>query len=376
MDDEILEEIHYLTGRGLQGYKQLQRAVEEGKVSGASWPYQIYLNNAVMTGNITTLRYLVDEVGVKTLNSDCKGYSPLQMAVVWGQLDILVYLLTRGAEPYLWTSKSVVDQTRRRQVRLQASLSKSEEHPDSCNLDPQQILELYEKGKVMLEVLEGVEAYGSYNAWAVRHRSHPLVRRFSWDLGDPEPRLRLVVLRALILANRASLLPSSEREALEPSMEPKGEALTKALGSLGLGHRAHELQDALQVFTVQQLREKQLTREDFDNSLRPVALLSDGEHRRLWRFIMELQENQQNQQQKVKSSKANGGATNTKAALLAMSRPSRFVAKAAQESAGGNAGRPKMDGFADGLQLIFNEALPDTAFTLVVSFCHGLRLSR
>ena len=42
-------------------------------------------NNAVMTGNITTLRYLVDEVGVKTLNSDCKGYSPLQMAVVWGQ---------------------------------------------------------------------------------------------------------------------------------------------------------------------------------------------------------------------------------------------------------------------------------------------------
>ena len=43
-------------------------------------------NNAVMTGNITTLRFLVDEVGVKTLNSDCKGYTPLQMAVVWGQL--------------------------------------------------------------------------------------------------------------------------------------------------------------------------------------------------------------------------------------------------------------------------------------------------
>eukprot|EP00435_Cladocopium_sp_Y103_P028027 s1294_g6.t7 len=372
--EKILQEIHYLTGRGLQGYKQLQRAVEEGKASGASWPYQIYLNNAVMTGNITTLRYLVDEVGVKTLNSDCKGYSPLQMAVVWGQLDILVYLLTRGAEPYLWTSKSVVDQTRRRQVRLQASLSKSEEHPDTCNLDPQQILELYEKGKVMLEVLEGVEAYGSYNAWAVRHRNHPLVRRFSWDLGDPEPRLRLAVLRALILANRAILLPSSEREALEPTMEPKGEALTKALGSLGLGHRAHELQDALQVFTVPQLREKQLTREDFDNCLRPVALLSDGEHRRLWRFIMELQD--QNQQQKVKSSKSNGAATNAKAALLAMSRP-RPVAKAAQESPAGNAERaPKMDGFADGLQLIFNEALPDTAFTLVVSFCYGLRLSR
>lgn len=38
-----------------------------------------------MTGNITTLRYLVDEVGVRTLNSERKGYTPLQMAVVWGQ---------------------------------------------------------------------------------------------------------------------------------------------------------------------------------------------------------------------------------------------------------------------------------------------------
>ena len=44
-----------------------------------------------MTGNITTLRYLVDEVGVKTLNADCKGYTPLQMAVVWGQLFVCTF---------------------------------------------------------------------------------------------------------------------------------------------------------------------------------------------------------------------------------------------------------------------------------------------
>lgn len=44
-----------------------------------------------MTGNITTLRYLVDEVGVKTLNADCKGYTPLQMAVVWGQLFVCMF---------------------------------------------------------------------------------------------------------------------------------------------------------------------------------------------------------------------------------------------------------------------------------------------
>ena len=34
--------------------------------------------------------------------------------------DIMVYLLTRGAEPMLGDSKSVVDQARRRQARLQA----------------------------------------------------------------------------------------------------------------------------------------------------------------------------------------------------------------------------------------------------------------
>lgn len=36
----------------------------------------------------------------------------------------------------------------------------------------------------------------------------------------------------------------------------------QALGRLGLGNRAHELQDALQAFTVPQLQQKNLTRED------------------------------------------------------------------------------------------------------------------
>ncbi|CAE7894638.1 unnamed protein product, partial [Symbiodinium microadriaticum] len=69
-DDEILEDISYLTGRGLDGYRPLQRAVQEAE--GAPWIARIHLNSAVMTGNITTLRYLVDEVGVKTLNTERK----------------------------------------------------------------------------------------------------------------------------------------------------------------------------------------------------------------------------------------------------------------------------------------------------------------
>lgn len=112
------------------------------------------------------------------------------------------------------------------------------------------------------------------------------MRRFSWDLGDPEPRLRLAVLRALVLASRASLLP--ERPEGPKAGEAHSEALSKALGRLGFEERSHELQDALQSCTVAQLRAKKLTKEDFDSCLRPVKLLSDGERRRLWRFVMEL----------------------------------------------------------------------------------------
>ena len=52
----------------------------------------------------------------------------------------------------------------------------------------------------------------------------------------------------------------------------------QALGSLGLGHRAHELQDALQVFTVPQLREKQLTRKDgmLENGWKMLGDVGDG----------------------------------------------------------------------------------------------------
>lgn len=363
-DDEILEDISYLTGRGLDGYRPLQRAVQEAE--GAPWIARIHLNSAVMTGNITTLRYLVDEVGVKTLNTERKGYTPLEMAVVWGQVEILVYLLTRGADPLLWRrGKSVVDKARLRQTRLQDALKRAAEQlPDPTNMEPEKIEELYEKGKVMLEVLEGLEREGSYYAWATRNRRHPLVRRFSWDLGDPEPRLRLVVLRALVQDGRARLRPISERQVLAAGSE--GEPLTAALTKLGLGSRAHELQDALRACTVEQLREQNLTREDFDSLIRDVLLLGDGEYRRLWRFIMELQE----QTPLPKASSSKSKAAPAAKALMAMPRlkggKGQRKGCAVQEHAAPDE--------IDGLSLIFHQDLPEPAFLLVVRFTYGLRL--
>ena len=42
----------------------------------------------------------------------------------------------------------------------QASLSKAEEHPDTCNLEPQQILELYEKGILVAADAVAVSTWG------------------------------------------------------------------------------------------------------------------------------------------------------------------------------------------------------------------------
>jgi len=311
-----------------------------------------------MTGNITTLRYLVDEVGVRTLNSERKGYTPLQMAVVWGQVEILVYLLTRGADPML-DSKSVVEQCRLRQERLQASLEKARQQPDSCNLDAEKIWELYEKGTVMLEILEGVEAFGSYRAWALKHKQHPLVRRFSWDLGDPEPRRKLAVLRVLVLEGRASLQPLQEREALEALVEKAStpsEALSKALAGLGFGvAMCRELQEAFRSATVEQLRKRRITREDFDAALAPVAMLSEAEVRRLWRFVLELQ-----QKEKAKSAKA------PKAKAKALMAVQKLHTKPQREQ------RARVDGMG----LLFDPALPDPAFTLSVRFLCGLTIGR
>eukprot|EP00438_Fugacium_kawagutii_P019237 Skav234685 [mRNA] locus=scaffold3643:59257:62591:- [translate_table: standard] len=146
--------------------------------------------------------------------------------------------------------------------------------------------------------------------------------------------------------------------------------------------------------------------QDFDSSLRPVALLSDGEHRRLWRFIMELQlgstgfswvqlgsaatwvpsgslwflwslnlnafinareppsKSQGPQSQQWAGYDSQGLLT----ALLAMPRTKKKQT-ASETPAEGRA--PRDGGFVDGLQLIFNEALPDTAFTLV-ELCSGV----
>ena len=51
----------------------------------APWVRQIELNGAVMAGDLSSLRYLVDEVKVKTMNVKIGGYYPLHLSIIWGR---------------------------------------------------------------------------------------------------------------------------------------------------------------------------------------------------------------------------------------------------------------------------------------------------
>lgn len=385
-DSELLAECYALSGRGLQGFKLLQRKLQDSS-QGTSWERVIHLNNAVMTGNMTIARYLVDVVGVKTLNVARKGYTPLQMAVVWGQLELMVYLLTRGADLMMNTSDSVVDQCRLRQARLQASLDHAAELPgEYFGLDRSQIVSLFENGKVMLEVLEGVQSAGSYYSWACSNRQHQMVKRFSWNLGDAEPRRRLAVLRSLVLAGRAGLRPAAEREEIVAEMqqpipeEEKSQPLADALAQIGLGIRTREIQDALQACTVAQLQEKRLLREEFEAQLCHVKALTDGEIRRLWRFIIDLQEPMPSKRASTASTRR-GAVAPSKVALMCATPtvskmlPSKDGYAAARTPAPRTpAAKIRHELKADGLELVFHESLPIGAFILVTRCLYGMCL--
>eukprot|EP00929_Paragymnodinium_shiwhaense_P053342 TRINITY_DN26690_c0_g1_i2.p1 TRINITY_DN26690_c0_g1~~TRINITY_DN26690_c0_g1_i2.p1 ORF type:complete len:441 (+),score=100.24 TRINITY_DN26690_c0_g1_i2:105-1427(+) len=399
-----LEESFVLTGRGLAGFEQLRKKLSA--YEGQPWVRHIQLNNAVKTGNMTVLRYLVDEVGVQTVNAGTRvGYTALQMAVVWGQLDMIVYLLARGADPLLWKEGggNVADQARLRQQRLYDFLTRSADlPPDFANLDPRKVEQMYEEGKTMVEVLEGVEAAGSYNAWACCNRRHPLVKRFSWDLAEPEPRRRLIVIRALALQGRATLREPHERaqfaKAVAPSRKATAqklplETMAEAMVRLRLGARSRELQDALQASTVADLKMARLSRGEFDSRLKYVAGLSDKEYRRLWRFTLEL--NDPDDAPSAQSGSAQSAATKPKAkakagaaahALQASSALMATVAKGYKQAAASRAsdkkdvaahsgtasgGAPPLDG--DFMEVLFHASLPDSAFMLITRFLLGLR---
>mmetsp|Transcript_117791 Transcript_117791/g.345060 ORF Transcript_117791/g.345060 Transcript_117791/m.345060 type:complete len:407 (-) Transcript_117791:175-1395(-) len=372
--------------QGAKGRAELQREVRAG--GDARWVRRIPLNDAIMSDNLTCLRYLVDEVKVETLNDNSAGYSPLQFAIIWGKLEIMVYLLSRGADPMLEGESSVVDMARLRQQRLQEALEQSGDGAEfeGFTITKSRIRPLLEEGLAMLEVLEGIEAAGSYQAWATNNGRHPLVRRFSSDIRSSEPRYQLALLRALVLAGQASLRSAAERAALEAEEAAKAAARAKAeqpvmdaLVEAGFSSvTAKEIRDTFRTPTIKALRAARLSSEDVEAQLEaPVRQkrMTEGERRKFSRFVRELEESAPTPAPAAASkaaakgaakSKAKGPAPAAKAALLAMG------AKGAGRGAAAKEPQAKKAKATDGMALFFHEALPRNAFALTTTFLLGL----
>merc|ERR1719245_643204 len=100
----------------------------------------------------------------------------------------------------------------------------------------------------MLQILEGVEAFSSYQAWAAANASHRLVKRFSCDDNSAKCRYEFTVLRALVLSDRATLRSDEERAAVlaqaaaRAAVQAREERpLTEALQELGFSEHAAKM---------------------------------------------------------------------------------------------------------------------------------------
>jgi len=194
-----------------------------GKAS-ADWIRQIPLDRAVKGGHSdSSLSYLVEEVRVETVNAMSKGEAPLHVAVTWGRLDCAALLLARGgADPFLRNAKgeTAAEKARVRQERLYESemgmapkqdsdLFRFSHVPSAVSHAPAASL-MYKEGLALLEFLDGIEAAGTWLAWARNHREHALVQRYEPKIFEAEPRLQLAVLRELVLEKRAVLSPQNK----------------------------------------------------------------------------------------------------------------------------------------------------------------------
>lgn len=390
-EDDLLRECNYLGGRGPMGEPLLRKIVDEAE--DAEWVRRIPVQSAVMNGHVaSTLRYLVEEVGVETLDCAYPQEPPLHMAAIWGRTECAAYLLAHGAEPLLQNAigQTAADKARIRQQRLQAKLS--EDIPwksDGSCIGKEDISRMFEDGHALVDLLAGVEEAGSFLKWARKRRSNPLVLKFLPGIRKEEPRLELSSLRALVQRGRAMLRPREEREAMAraaaqraaagaatvaagagvvlPGGVPLSASLEVAMVAAGVGDLAGKLQQALGPFhSVGELCAADVTRGQLAACLQG----SEAEQRRLWRFLLKLQEARPSG---LPSMKGKGKGTQTSRALAALASAAPKDKDAAAADAGITKKRRMAtpSNFVVGVELLFAEALPETAFILAILFLYG-----
>eukprot|EP00933_Yihiella_yeosuensis_P034450 TRINITY_DN27937_c0_g1_i1.p1 TRINITY_DN27937_c0_g1~~TRINITY_DN27937_c0_g1_i1.p1 ORF type:complete len:454 (+),score=94.75 TRINITY_DN27937_c0_g1_i1:114-1364(+) len=384
--------------QGLKGLGQLRKEID--KEPDAKWVRYIPLNDAVKADTIPCLRYLVDDVKVETLNVKHTRYLPLELAIIWGKTEVMVFLLSRGADPMLGQESSVVDKARLRQQRLEEAHERAGDGMEfeGFSITKAQIEPLIVEGLGMLEILKGIESYGSYLLWAEQNGNHPLVKRFSGNLNFAEPRYQLAVLRALVREEKASIKSGSDRAALAAEDARKAaiaakeeQPLIDALVEYGFSaDAAKEIRDCFRLPTVKALKNAKLSAEDVDKRLEAsvrTKRMTEGNGRKAARFVRELDDfiaAAGNKAAPVAKAAAKAPAAKAKTKAAAAPKANAALLAAMGAKGAGKGGYPtkaaapskepqskKAVGSIDGFEVMFRPDLPDDAFMHITCFIVG-----
>mmetsp|Transcript_44920 Transcript_44920/g.82012 ORF Transcript_44920/g.82012 Transcript_44920/m.82012 type:complete len:375 (-) Transcript_44920:90-1214(-) len=364
--EKFLEECNYLAGRGAQGLEALQKCI--CTAPNESWVKQIPLVASVMNGHVySTLRYLVEEVQVETLNALVRGDAPLHVAVIWGRTQTVAYLLARGADPQLLNSRgnTAAEMARTRQRRLEEQLADHDKpwRSDGSCIGRQQISKLCDEGRTLVDLLDGVEDCGSYRRFFSRmHRAMPHVHCFSPELVQAELRYALASLRALVTSGRATLKPIAERRNMEvDAAQRSAEKVDSMHADVPL--QVHLTELSLASF-VQPLLEEY--GEEACKSIRSLSevvesrqclrevLGSETASRRLWKVILEFREEARSESLRQVRKKGMQSAAQMGAVTGYGDEPRRHIS-----------------GYQCGVELLFHLDLPQGAFMVATFFLLG-----
>jgi len=196
----------YLGSRGADGIDALRRLASETEASDGdgqalvglpqNWHRAIPLKGACMNGHVQTLAYLVDECRVDIdLVDTHTGDTAAHVAVAWGRLDAVAWLLARGARHDIRDEAdlTLAGAARRRLELLDRGDEAFSERLRARGMD---IDALREEGAQFSKLLSAVEAAGSWTRFAARFQQRLRVRRAAPWLGAASDRAALAVAYA------------------------------------------------------------------------------------------------------------------------------------------------------------------------------------
>jgi len=198
----------YLASRGADGLAALRRLASETEAregDGAplvalpdGWQRAIPLKGACMNGHVATLAYLVDAHRCDLdLIDAASGDTAAHVAVAWGRVDAVAWLLARGARSDVEdeTGATLAAAAKRRSRLLDRGDAVFAEKLRNRGMD---IDALREEGTALTKMLDAVERTGGWAAFSRKFPRRPRVARAAPWLAAAADRAELAMAYSLV----------------------------------------------------------------------------------------------------------------------------------------------------------------------------------